>query len=808
MPIPKLYTALSLNEINIEVFTDHYSEIVEGSEGEKYAILSYFPKVQKYSSVSNFLLNKHVLFVDGENTSNIYSVLWDYTLTDFNGRSVLNQFVRNEINGLDNFELNLVLKDTDFPTTSHWELTLRIDCSIFKNGQPEGIIGLEHTINPIEAEFLARNGAPLDSEGALPNSAIPFGHELTTHVIHGHLRKYLVDHKMELDPDMETTPNNSAAFTHQTTSIIYYKLLRHMFSVPIEQDTPEIVPSFDSPFTRIFTNSNIENPILLENAYQSEHHRGVGICQLNLHHVLPIIMEVEAVRVDDKIDIPLYIERLYDEKNEKFILAYLRSTFPKSAIALSAKIFDKLFNSFKREASNSSHIYDTFLSSETDSNAKIRDWKQLTYDELRSSDNDDFMKNLIAEYSLGYCANVEIDSSSENLSRGVIAIDWSQFIQKILSPIGSLFSLNDFLTSNELLDHKVEEIFKRLPAGERVAQMIMPAAEMAWKEDINDEDNDGRVDDYVRDFTRDGPSISEIPRLLADRKIGGVLLLNGTKEQVDRWSRDFKAANERAGGLPLLISADAEPTLINDKIRGLPTITRAYDITSLSEVEDVATQICDIIDDYGVNYNFAPVADVAKNYVRKRSFGKVPTNLLPFCKKFIETVQNRNIIATAKHFPGHGEVIGDTHKPVSGGDDKKIVVIDGEFLELDNYPPLIADGVLSIMIAHIVVRNNEFHTDGLPASISPRIVTDLLRDQLGFEGLIVTDGMNMGAVTYVEDECIKAVEAGVDIIEIPLNPGKTHADFLAKYNAEEDFSGKVDTACRRIIRAKICLGLI
>ncbi len=96
---------------------------------------------------------------------------------------------------------------------------------------------------------------------------------------------------------------------------------------------------------------------------------------------------------------------------------------------------------------------------------------------------------------------------------------------------------------------------------------------------------------------------------------------------------------------------------------------------------------------------------------------------------FLLKKRNDNgIIATAKHFPGHGFVVGDTHE--------KLVFIDGEMKEVPNYQPVIDNGVLSIMVAHIAVKNNEkYNTEGLPSTCSREIVTDLLKNELGFRGI-------------------------------------------------------------------------
>ena len=184
-----------------------------------------------------------------------------------------------------------------------------------------------------------------------------------------------------------------------------------------------------------------------------------------------------------------------------------------------------------------------------------------------------------------------------------------------------------------------------------------------------------------------------------------------------------------------------------------------------------------------------------------RSFGAVPANIIPWSNAFIMTTQEQEIIATAKHFPGHGLVSGDTHKALQ--------VIDGELKEIGNYPKLIEDGVLSIMIGHLAVQNNEkYSTDGLPSTLSSVIVTDLLRKEMGFKGLIVTDAMNMGGVTSVGNSDVKAIEAGCDILLMPLDAAKAHSAILARYRSDAAFKAQVDASAKRILRMKLCVGAI
>jgi len=338
--------------------------------------------------------------------------------------------------------------------------------------------------------------------------------------------------------------------------------------------------------------------------------------------------------------------------------------------------------------------------------------------------------------------------------------------------------LNSFLSDREDLSTKVDSVFNTLSLESKVAQLIMPAA--------------GRL----------GHSEERIKYLIDNNYIGGILLLNGTKEQFTNWVTEYNDQAKNLGQLPFLYSADAEPSLVNRKIIGSETVKKANLITSEEEVLDVTKSISNDLNDIGINYNFSPVVDQAKNKtVGYRGFGTDPANIVPYSNIFIQQTQAQNIIATAKHFPGHGLVSGDTHKSLQ--------VIDGELKEVKYYPPLIENGVLSIMVGHLAVKNNEkYSTNGLPATISEVIIQDLLRDSLNFKGLVVTDAMGMGGVASIPDADVKAIAAGCDIILMPKDSEKAHKAILERYNADNKFAETVDEAAKRIIRMKICLGLL
>lgn len=340
------------------------------------------------------------------------------------------------------------------------------------------------------------------------------------------------------------------------------------------------------------------------------------------------------------------------------------------------------------------------------------------------------------------------------------------------------FKLTDFLSSNSDLDNAVNDIIKQLDDTAIIAQLIMPA-----------------VGKY-------GQTQATIEDHINHRIIGGVLMLNGTKSEFTSMISSFEQRNKSLGNLPFLYSADAEPSLVNRKIAGSTPVKKAAEISSLDEVIKVAQQISTDLNDIGINYNFAPVVDVAGNAtVGYRGFGSKPEQLIPWSNTFIQETQNKNIIATAKHFPGHGLVSGDTHSSLQ--------TIDGELKEISTYPELIKQGVLSIMVAHIAVINNKkYQTNGLPSTCSKSIVTDLLKNELKFNGLIVTDAMNMGGVVNVPQSASKAIEAGCHIVLMPVDAAKTHQELLARYKKDKEFKAQVIEAAKHVIRMKICLGLL
>lgn len=340
--------------------------------------------------------------------------------------------------------------------------------------------------------------------------------------------------------------------------------------------------------------------------------------------------------------------------------------------------------------------------------------------------------------------------------------------------------LNDFYKYNPTLEHKVDVIFNNLSDAERVAQMIVTSA--------------GEL----------GKPESTVYKLAQENKIGGVVFLKGTAKNHKKMIDSLNIISRSKNQIPLLFSIDAEPSLFNGRLQGSQTLMKTIDIKNTKQSDSIASIINKDLIDIGFHQNFAPVVDISpeNEAIKDRSFGNDKNKVVELSNQFIKTTQQQGIIATAKHFPGHGLVKGDTHK--------KSVYIDGDLQELEIYPPLISEGVLSIMIAHITIQNNEkYDTNGLPASCSRKIVTDLLKEELGFKGLIITDALNiMKAVTIIVNAPLLASKAGNDMLLMPIDETATINSILAEMEKDAAYKTQVYESVKKIIRFKILLQLI
>src|SRR5437764_7372845 len=264
--------------------------------------------------------------------------------------------------------------------------------------------------------------------------------------------------------------------------------------------------------------------------------------------------------------------------------------------------------------------------------------------------------------------------------------------------------------------------------------------------------------------------------------------------------------------LPLLIGADFErgTAMRYDEGTSFPTAMAvaaagdpkdAYTMGKITALEARAT---------GVHWVYAPDSDVTNNpgnpIINTRSFGENPQRVAEFVSAFVKGVEDNGGLATAKHFPGHGDTAADSHidLPVIHANRDRL-----EHLELVPFRAAISSGVSSVMTGHLSVPAIE-PDPNTPATLSHNILTGLLRNELGYHGLIVTDAMEMGGITvrYAPGEAaVRAVAAGVDCVLMSPVPDAAFEALQGAVKSGRISKERLDESVRRILQAKARLGL-
>ena len=264
-----------------------------------------------------------------------------------------------------------------------------------------------------------------------------------------------------------------------------------------------------------------------------------------------------------------------------------------------------------------------------------------------------------------------------------------------------------------------------------------------------------------------------IEELIQNYHIGGIIFLGKSdyKKQKDR-TIDF----QNLSSIPLLIGQDLEPGRIGAarfaELINFPSNKAMGLMDNETFTLEIGKAIGGLGKVLGVDIIFAPVADVNNNpdnpVINDRSFGANPALVAKHSIAFAQGLNSMNVIACAKHFPGHGDTNIDSHYdlPIIRHDKKRLNTI-----ELYPFKDLIAQNIPAIMIAHLSVPALD-DQNNLPSSLSKKIVTDLLRNELGFNGLIITDGLDMESITknYSDGNAeLQALLAGNDILLCSTN---------------------------------------
>jgi beta-N-acetylhexosaminidase len=309
--------------------------------------------------------------------------------------------------------------------------------------------------------------------------------------------------------------------------------------------------------------------------------------------------------------------------------------------------------------------------------------------------------------------------------------------------------------------------------------------------------------------------------LIADWQPGFVALFPsnlGTPEQVTRLTNAIQETLIGAGAPPAFIAVDQEGGIIAHLKDGFTTFPVPMLITATQNptlAYQYGAGIAAELRAVGINMNFAPVADLYTNrnnpIIGRRSFGSDPQQVNPILTAVIQGMQDSGVLATVKHFPGHGDTNEDSHTALPVIQDNREALLQQEFAP---FAAAMAADVGMVMVAHIWYPALE-PTENLPASLSPTIVTDILRAELQYTGLTMPDAMDMDAIDTVyspAEAALLAVQAGQDVIVLGahVSPQNHVAAMAAVLAAVEDGTipeAQIDAAVRRILAAKERFGV-
>lgn len=341
-----------------------------------------------------------------------------------------------------------------------------------------------------------------------------------------------------------------------------------------------------------------------------------------------------------------------------------------------------------------------------------------------------------------------------------------------------------------------------LSLAQLVAQMIVVRAS-------------GYLFDHQIQYPDWEPPRQKLQHWVQDLGVGGIIFLGGSAAELAVRTEELQSWS----AIPLLMAADIEEG-VGQRFSGAtwfpPPMTlgailrsnaKAIAPTNPTLALDYAYQMGAVIaqeaEAIGLNWVLAPVVDVNNNpdnpVINIRAFGEDVDTVTKLTRAFIKGSQGYPVLTTAKHFPGHGDTAVDSHLalPVLAHSPERL-----ESLELEPFRGAIAAGVDTIMSAHLLIPSWDAQ---YPATLSPRILTGKLRQELGFEGLIVTDALIMGGITnsYGATEApILAVEAGADILLMPVDPEGAIAAVVQAVTSGRISLTRIKQSVQRIWQAK------
>ena len=353
-----------------------------------------------------------------------------------------------------------------------------------------------------------------------------------------------------------------------------------------------------------------------------------------------------------------------------------------------------------------------------------------------------------------------------------------------------------------------EKILAGMTTEEKVCQLFMIRPEHLFSE---------QKQEQVEDITEFGVKEvnDEMKQTLMHYPCGGIVLFGGNLKGPAELARLMEDLSD-VSGIPLLYAVDEEGGGVarianngNFSVKKVGTMGSIGDTGDTAKAYDAGAYIGSYLKEYGFNVDFAPVADVNSNpdniVIGRRAFGSDPELVSKMVSSFLEGLHSEGIAGCIKHYPGHGDTSADTHKGYVEVDKTWDELMETELIPfMDNL-----DSADMVMVAHITLP--EVSRGGLPATLSYELMTNKLREELGYKGIIVTDALGMKAITdkYGSDTAaVLAFTAGADILLLPNNYVRACEGVLAAVNDGRISMQRLDESVLRILQLKEKLGLI
>ncbi len=302
---------------------------------------------------------------------------------------------------------------------------------------------------------------------------------------------------------------------------------------------------------------------------------------------------------------------------------------------------------------------------------------------------------------------------------------------------------------------------------------------------------------------------------LSQYPVGGLIYFASNLKEPDQTKTMLKQTQSYAyelWNLPLFLCVDEEggrvARIANNAAFGVGYVEPMQNIKDREAAYNVGARIGGYLWELGFNLDFAPNSDVLTNnsntVIGDRSFGSDPTVVAEFAAAASDGLHAAHVMSTFKHFPGHGATEGDTHDGFAYTEKTYEQLLEAELVPFAAAKEYNVDAV---MVAHISVPN--VVGDDTPSSLSYRMITDILRGDLGYDGLVVTDAMNMGAIAkhYASDEAaVLAIQAGVDLLLMPKDFTQAVNGVMKAVENGTITQERLDESVLRIVKSKLEMG--